>query len=273
MKAFVDKILCVGGVLVLAGSAGWAFTSMGGLASETVASGVDNAPAINVERVDPPSIASAPPVWAEPISQDPEDGRWIYGVFTPPKIYEVDGRFSAEPPTDVPIEGPELIGVRLVEIVQKPYRFQFEGYVEEDASDPRKNLVMLFDSQTGLAIRARVGREFPDAGIRILDIDIQRRLNDEGLLQKVERVKIQEIGSGREIVLEHGVPRLDDDLVIKIQSTETGDVAEIDQNTPAFELNNAEYTVISVNAPEGLITLEKPLNDGEVMTETLTLAQ
>ncbi|MGB0370522.1 MAG: hypothetical protein ACPGN3_04170 [Opitutales bacterium] len=277
MKAFADKILCGCGVAALVASGAWTFMSLGGVQAQDI-SNVANSPAgVKVDPVSAPSASVEAPDWKSPVSQDPEDANWVYGVFTPPKIYEDNGYFSAVPPK---IEGTgptHTIDVELIEMAQKLYRFQFEGYVEEDASDPRKNLAMLLDRETNFAVRARVGREFPNEGIRILDLDIQRSLDADGVVSRIERVTIQEIATGLEVILENGIDKYEEDVSIKIRSSFTGDIVEIDAETTTFELNDLTYALINVDVPNSQVTVRKPIEgeEGEedFLTETLEIVE
>ncbi|MEM7673941.1 MAG: hypothetical protein AAF212_11430 [Verrucomicrobiota bacterium] len=274
MIAFTDKILCICGLAGLTVSAGWTFLSLGGVKAESVESVSNSTAKVPVDPVSAPNPISQIPDWNTPTSHDDNDPKWVYGVFTPPKIYEVDGFFSAVPPALDEERARETVDVELVEIVKKLYRFQFEGYVEEDASDPRKNLVMLADRLTGFAVRARVDREFPEEGIRILDIDITRRLNDDGLLVAVEQVRIQEMASGREIILENGIPKYEENVSIKLQSTLSGEVVEIGSNATVFELNDLTYDLVSVDLLNSLVTVRKPIDIDEsddYIIETLSV--
>lgn len=256
----------------MAGLAAWTFISLGNVQAQSVSSVADDPARLPVEAVSAPEASTDVPDWKSPESQDLDDPNWVYGVFTPPKIYEVDGVFSAIPPTGDDVV--PTIDVQLIEMVQQLYRFQFEGYLEEDASDPRKNMAMLLDRETGFAVRARVGREFQTEGIRILDIDIKRRLNDDGLVTTIEEVKIEEIATGKEFTLENGIPKYEEEVLIRLQSTLTGETVEISPTTETFELNDLTYALLKTDVPNSQVTVRKPIEteDGEeYLTETLSV--
>ena len=271
MKAFSDKILLVVGVCALFASAGWTFLSIGGVKAKGFKA-VDQLLATTpVEAMQPPAFDSVIPVWEKSGSQDPLDPNWIYGVFTPPKIYvDANGRFSATPPTDLePVRPPESLGVTLVDIQQAPYRFQFVGYIEEDPRDPKKTLAMLRDRKTNLALRARIGLEFPEEGIRIKDIIIRRDRDEFNNVVRTEQVIIEGISSGSLVTLVHGETKYADDLLIRLQSKETGDIVEITHLDESFEMNNVVYQVLGVDVETSSLVVSKPI-ETEEGPDTLT---
>lgn len=249
MKLGADKVLCMAGIAALAASTGWFVSSKDIVSVDTLADLGAASARNSVGIISAPTISSEQPLWEAPVSQDKEDPNWVYGIFTPPVIYKVDGKFSAQPPTG-PIELPpeETIELRLVAFEQPLYRFQFESYVEEDPDDPSKNLAMLFDRETGSSVRARVGREFSEQGIRVVDIDIVRTLDaSSGVMQATERVQLEEIDTGRKVMIQYGVPKYSDNYTIRIESTISSGSVEIGQDATSFTLDDMLYEVTEIN--------------------------
>ena len=277
MKAFADKILFVAGIGTLLASAGWTFVSIGNVNSKKVKMVNDLPPSAEAELAEPPAFDSDIPVWEKSTTQDPLDENWIYSVFTPPKIYvATDGTFSAKPPTPPKeLPPPPKIGVKLVDIQQEPYRFQFVGYIEDVPGDPTKTLAMLSDRKTNFRVRARMGREFPEEGIRIKEIIIKRERDEAGKYVRTERVVVEEIATGREVALDNGVIKFDEDLLIRIQSTETSDIVEVTQLDSSFELNNVVYQLRGIDVSEKSIVVSKLIETDEgpdTLTKKLSIS-
>ncbi|HBR92751.1 MAG TPA: hypothetical protein DEA90_01125, partial [Opitutae bacterium] len=121
MNKIYDKLILAVAALILAGGVAL-YLKQAGVSSQ--------AATVNVQTADNPyqlvpvqASESTDANWPEAGAQ-PAGPKWIYDVFTPPKIY-VDlntGEFSADPP--VKVAPPVPFGIYLADLERKPYRIQ-----------------------------------------------------------------------------------------------------------------------------------------------------
>lgn len=253
MNKIYDKLLLVVALVLLAGGV-FLYLKKSGQSPSL------SAPA-DVTTSDNPYTPEAVPTsesteasWPE--VQEQSTG-WRYDVFTPPKIFiDEDGNFSEEgwePP--VP---PPPFGVYLAEISRKPYRIQFEGYIEEDRSDASKTLLLLFNEETQQQVRARPGDEKPEVELKVVDFDIQRIRDGDNSIEVVAKATILDQRSGEEVVLVHGERRYDSGITILIRSREYPSYEKVLTQAPVeFEGPEGNYTLLEINLEESSVTVEK----------------
>ena len=269
MNKIYDKLILAVAALLLAGGVFLYLKQTGATPSLTAV--------VNAQTADNPY--QAVPVtpsealeanWPEAEAQ-PSGPRWIYDVFTPPKIY-VDletGEFSADPP--VKVAPPVPFGIYLAGIERKPYRIQLEGYIEEDRSDASKTLLLMFDEEADKQVRARPGDEKPEAEFKLLSFDIERNRDGDNNIEIVARATILDERTGEEVVLTHGERHYDSGVTVSIRSEEDPSYLKLLTQAPTeFEGPNGQYTLLEINLEESSITVEKhPVEDGEAETEVL----
>lgn len=269
MNKIYDKLLLAVALLLLAGGVFLYLQKTGATPSLT-------AP-INVEPADNPyqavPIAESEIVkanWPKAVAQ-PSGPRWIYGVFTPPKIYidPVTKEFTAEPPVDLP--PPVPFGIYLSEIERKPYRLQLEGYIEEDSSDSSKTLLLMYNEEAKKQVRARPGDDRPKAEFKLLSFNIERIRDGDGNIEVVAKATILDQRSGEEVVLTHGERRYDSGVTVIIRSDEDSSyVKELTEAPTEFEGPTGQYTLLEINLEESAVTVEKQaIDDGEPETRVL----
>ncbi|WP_309387196.1 hypothetical protein [Cerasicoccus frondis] len=196
MNAFYDKIILAVGVLALAGSAAY-YTTLKVEAS----SGANQQPF--GEAYEPFQAADFTPSsahWGEPEAQD-ADGLELYDVFTPPKIWwdESTKTFIFQPP-----RGEEQVppfGLRFAGIERELFRIQLEAYFEGLSGKNKDATVSLFNYQSDQAFRGKVGDQFTEHDVEIVDFVVEKVVTEEGLISRVPRVTIRDGVSGELIVL------------------------------------------------------------------------
>lgn len=261
MNKIYDKLFLVVAVLLLAGGVFLYLQKSGKTPSASAA--------INAEPADNPYVAETVPVsesreanWPEPVAQSagPE---WIYDVFTPPEIYiDADGNFV--PTGWKPTPPPPPFGIYLAEIVRKPYRIQLEGYIEEDRSDPSKTLLLLFDEEAQLQVRARPGDDKPETEFKLLSFDIQRVRDEDNYIEILAEATILDQRSGQEVVLTHGERLYDAGVTVVIRSREdSGFVQELSKAPAEFKGPSGQYTLLDINLEESSVTVEKLATEDE----------
>ncbi|MDQ8194416.1 hypothetical protein QEH59_08260 [Coraliomargarita sp. SDUM461004] len=269
MNKIYDKLILAVAVLLLAGGVALYLKQANATPSMS-------AP-VNAQTGDSPYEAvpmkpsqSVDASWPE-VEAQPSGPKWIYDVFTPPKIY-VDmstGEFSADPP--VQVAPPPPFGVYLASIDRKPYRIQLEGYIEEDRSDPSKTLLLLFDEEAQKQVRARPGTEKEEAEIELLNFDIQRIRDADNNIEVIAKATILDQRTGEEVVLTHGERRYDSGVTVVIRSNEDSSyVKELTEAPTEFEGPLGQYTLEEINLEETSVTVKKhAIEDGEPETVTL----
>lgn len=266
MNKIYDKLLLVISALVLAGGVFLYLQTSGG--STDANPSVDAQPANNPYNPEPiPESEGEDGNWPEVSEQSTG---WRYDVFTPPKIFiDEQGQFSAEgwvpPPPPVPF------GVYLAEIRRNPYRIQFEGYIEEDASDVSKTLLLFYDEEKQSQVRARPGETEPEHEFEVRDFTIERIRTDDGGIDKVAEAIIYDQRRGEEVELIHGERLFDSGVTVVIRSNEDPSVEIALTEAPSeFETPSGNFTLKEINLEESSVTVEKHGNE-EVEAETKTL--
>jgi hypothetical protein len=267
MNKIYDKLLLVVAVLILAAGAALYMKTSG--SAPSLEAPVDTSTAENPYQPEAvPTSATTEASWPEVL---PQSTGWRYDVFTPPKIFiDAEGRFTEqgwEPPAP-----PPPFGVYLAEIVRKPYRLQFEGYIEEDRSDPSKTLLLLFDEEAQQQVRARPGDERPSAAFKVIDFDIQRIRDADNNIEVVAKATLLDQRSGEEVVLTHGERLFESGVTVVIRSQEDATYQKELTEAPAeFEGPLGTYTLLQINLEESSITVEKHAVEDEEESVTRTL--
>jgi len=102
--------------------------------------------------------------WQEPSAQ--KDGpKWIYEVFTSPRIYYADGQFIVDPPVPKVIPPPPPFGVEFVQVKPDPFRLQLTGYVGQDG--------IFLDVKNDDTIYGHAGLALPDLDLVVENFQVK----------------------------------------------------------------------------------------------------
>lgn len=267
MNKIYDKLLLAVAVLLLAGGI-FLYTQSSGSAPDLLTPAVKQ-PADNPYQPAPvPSSEAVDSSWPEPVEQS---SSWVYGVFTPPKIFiDENGQFTAEGRTPPP--PPVPFGVYLADISRNPYRLQLEGYIEEDRSDPQKTLLLMFDEEKQKQVRLRPGDVKEGSEFKLLEFQIDRIRDGDNNIDVVAKATILDERTGEEVVLVHGERRFDSGVTIEIGSEEDADfAATLSEVNAEFEGPIGTYTLQEINLEDSTVTVEKHAFD-EVEAEVRVLS-
>ena len=172
---------------------------------------------------------AAPPAWKQPTSQS-RGKEWVFDLFTPPVIY-YDAQaqaFVVTPPTASDAKrvvesddgGPLL---ELVELRRSPYRLQLVGYAGEEGG----YLAYLEYGPTGEIILAREGQDVPQAGVRVLAIEVrQELLESEASMPVVEEVgvaRLDDYANNREVSLTNRETKVFSEMEAVLRDGRTGE--------------------------------------------------
>ncbi|WP_309399814.1 hypothetical protein [Cerasicoccus maritimus] len=196
MNAFYDKIILAVGVLALAGSGAFYATQKASANSDASKQPFGD----DYSSLEVADFSSSTAEWGDPIPQD-EAKREKYDVFTPPKIWwdAKEGKFIFEAPGSTP--PPPPFGITFLGVEQELFRIQLEAYFEALSGDFKDATVSLFDYNSNEAFRGKVGDKFPEHNVEIIDFEVNRVVDDQGLISLVPRVTIKDGESGELIVL------------------------------------------------------------------------
>jgi len=257
MNKIYDKLLLAIAVLVLAGG-GVLYIQKSGTSPFL------NLP-VDVQTTDNPYLPEAvsSPAPAEvnwPEAPEQSTG-WRYDVFTPPKIFiDQNGQFSEEgwePPLP-----PPPFGIYLAKIEKEPYRIQIEGYMQEDATDASKTLLLMFNEEVQKQVRVRPGDEKADAEFKVLSFDIERLRDEDNNIQKIARATILDLRSGEEVVLTHGQRRYESGFTVVIRSDEDASFnLELAEVASEFEGPAGHYSLLEINLEAPSIKVNKHASD------------
>jgi len=178
MSKVYDKIILVVALLALGGGLAVYFMASAADPAVGAASAADNPyEALTVD------VRNAPvPEWPKARPQAADAPNEVFSVFTPPKIYLAPGgTFIFERPDITNVEVPTA-GIDLVRLEREPYRIQLEGYIEDDLEDASKSLLLFYDEERQMSVRARVGDEKTAAEFKVLDFTIERERDETSSL-------------------------------------------------------------------------------------------
>ncbi len=253
MNKIYDKLLLAIAVLALAGG-GVLYIQKSGTSPFL------NLP-VDVQTSDNPYLPEAVPSptpaevnWPEAPEQSTG---WRYDVFTPPKIFiDQNGQFSEE--GWEPAVPPPPFGIYLAKIEKEPYRIQIEGYMQEDATDASKTLLLMFNEEVQKQVRVRPGDEKTDAEFKVLSFDIERLRDVDNNIQKIARATILDLRSGQEVVLTHGERRYESGFTAILRSDEDASFnIELTDAPSEFEGPTGHYTLLEISLEGSSVKVKK----------------
>jgi hypothetical protein len=173
-----DTVFLAIGGLALVGAGVWA------LLQQSRIDGFRGAPNVPTSGTvyQPTSIKVSSPAterWEDARSQSAGE-KWIYDVFTPPKIYynTQSKQFTVVPPErptgpsgPVVPKPPVGFGLDLVKVEQSLFRLQLVGYVGE-GEQARGNFLNV---ATGAVVFGTTGKKLPDLNLEIVKFSAERR--------------------------------------------------------------------------------------------------
>jgi len=212
-------------------------------------------------------------IWPEPQAQD-SAGKWLYRVFTPPKLFIVDGRFDPEPP---PLPGQEIIievveeepfGVRLVKMERQKYRLQLDAVYEVEL-DNVDTAVLSFENvyatQTEMpTISLKKGQTHPVHNFRVDDIrKIERDVG--GGLETEHIATITDLDNGKVYLLSDNDTMYEEGITVVFAAIDNPEqTVSLNSVGETFEMNEATYTLSEINMDEESVELIKEAPDMEM---------
>ena len=274
MNKYYDKLLLLVALLVLAGGISYSLglgkknISIENQITEAHLKGEPFAP------LAPPAIEASVRAWNEPIAQD-EKGEWLYGVFTPPKIY-LNPKTGELLPRGI-IDGPAIpFGLELLTMSHVIYPIQFEAYFESVTGDPKDSTVMFFHTQrnesSGIMKMGSVHKEW---GITVSNLSVEKINREDGTIETVSKVTVQDDNYNREFVFTPGeVVELEDQNVFTLKATGAlGEEFIWKKEGDTFEKDGATYTLMQIDFDKKTLTVKKESESLEEPEEQTLIPQ
>lgn len=276
MKKFYDKLLLALAVLALLGGGLFYVMNSDGATDQSTsmhAQFADN-PYQPVSIPDPVSSQASWPV-PGPQSSGP---KWLYDVFTPPKIYlDADGNFTPVPTVLPEEEIPEPFGIYLAEMERKPYRIQMQGF-SVNREKTEEAVLFFYDEDRQLRFFIKEGQTNEESDVEVLDFTIKREIDAEkGEVEITAIARILDKRSGEEIELNDDERLLSSDVALVFLSNEDPGVrveltVELGNPVSTFETSAGKYVLKEINLDDLSVTVEKQATEeGDATTRTLFL--
>jgi hypothetical protein len=219
------------------------------------------------QTIDIPEAAAVNADW--PKAKEQAKGE-MFDLFTPPEIY-INGRgeFVFRPPYYVTSADP--LGIHLLDIKMNPYRFQLEGFVEEDRDDQSRTLILVHSVEDGRSLRLSPGDSDAEYGFNLLDWRVERNFDDEENTQLIAWLKLEDVASNRIVNLRHDQSYYEDKIeaVFGVDGSNESFVLS-DANT-RFTVENIEYQLDAIDYENRTASVTKLIPDNDSITQMLTI--
>ena len=263
MKELNEKlIVAIAGALLVAGSAFYAlFPSEKSPARQTPAS------TKAYESIALPTSATVNADWPE--AQEQAKGE-LYDLFTPPEIYvNSRGEFVFRTPYFVSSNDP--FGIELVDVVRNPYRFQLDGFVEEDRKDSSKTTILIHSVADGRSLRMSPRSVSDEYGIELLDWSVSTDIDQEENTQVVARLKLRDLSMDRIINLRHDQNLYEEKISVVFAVEGTNEQYILDGINTSFFIEDIEYRLDAIDVENQTVLVTKLIPDNDPITELLLI--
>lgn len=260
-----DKVyLAIGGIAIV-GAGIWAFVQQAGISelrNPPVAPSSGSPYEVSAIQIVQPESRS----WADAPSQKAGE-KWIYDVFTPPKIYynTQTKQFTVvpPPPIEVKVVGPDepplpppTFGVDLVRVDQPLFRVQLIGYVGEGAQ-ARGNFLNV---QTGTVFLGATGKKIPELNLEIVSFSAQRKIVPQAggttLVYTEVAAVVRDTVTGVETTLDPKARVPEGPLVVTLKGSDS--IERTVKSGDSFQIGDVTYKVgeLVLDPPSVVVTRE-----------------
>jgi len=221
------------------------------------------------KSVDIPEALAVNAEW--PVAKEQAKGE-MFDLFTPPEIYiNENGEFVFRPPYAVIPQGP--FGIQLLDADKDLYRFQLEGYVEEDRNDQNKTIILVHSVADGKSLRLKPDAHDTDYKFKILDWRIDRNFGEDVNNEVIAWLKIEDYLTDRIINLRHDRNFYEDRMQIAFKVDNTNEIFLLTAVDTSFFVGNIEFRLDSVDIENGTASVTKLISDVDPITELLSIYQ
>ena len=206
-----------------------------------------------------------------PVAKEQAKGE-MFDLFTPPEIYiNENGEFVFRPPYAVIPQGP--FGIQLLDADKDLYRFQLEGYVEEDRNDQNKTIILVYSVEDGKSLRLMHDAYDTDYGFKMLDWRIDRNFGENDNHEVIAWLKIEDYLTDRIINLRHDKNFYEDRMQVAFKVDNTNEIFLLTAVDTSFFVGDIEYRLDSVDIENNTALVTKLIPDADPITELLSTYQ
>lgn len=194
----------------------------------------------------------------------------MFDLFTPPEIF-INGRgeFVFRPPYFVTSNDP--FGVHLAEIKMNPYRFQLEGFVEEDRYDQTKTIILVHSVEDGRSLRLSPGDHAAEYGFKILDWRVERNFDEEENTEVIAWLKLEDDLTNRIINLRHDEDLYEDKIEVVFEVDNSNESYVLSGANTSFFVEGIEYRLDAIDYEKRTVLVTKIIPDNDPVTELLSI--
>ncbi len=217
--------------------------------------------------IDIPEAIAVNSEWPEAKEQSKGE---LFDLFTPPEIFiNEDGEFVFRPPYAITPKGP--FGIHLLEIKLDPYRFQLEGFVEENRYDQSQTTILVHSVEDGKSLRLSPNAHEPKYGLKILDWRVDRNFDEDGNTEVIAWLKLEDKLSNRIINLRHDERFYEDNVEFVFQVSKTGEIYVLRGINSSFFVGDIEFRLDEVDYENLTVSMTKLLPDSDPISELLSI--
>ena len=194
----------------------------------------------------------------------------MFDLYTPPEIYlNENGEFVFRPPYAIMPQG--SLGIYLLAIKPDPYRFQLEGYVEEDRNDQSKTTILIHSVVDGKMLRLSPNAQDSNYGFKILDWRIDRNFSGDQNTEVIARLKLEDNLTDRIINLRHDKVRNEDSTEVVFKVIKTNEIYVLSKVDTSFFVGDFEYRLDSFDSENNTALVTKLSPDSDPITHLLSI--
>lgn len=269
------KPLCVTAFLLVLAAAGWFMVHEKSKLAPTFKAPTAGGPpaAYAVSGLTAPTVLTSD--WKAPGPQS-AGGKWLFQVFTPPRIYYANGEFVVDTPGII-VPPPPPFGVELVAIKPDHFRLQVVGfYIQNGVA-----VGTFTNMQTGDTFLGQAGLVVPDLDLTIRDFAIKEAPvpglpPDNDLTEPAGFANVVDGKTGAVTLLTSQVRVMNGPpfVVFKINAGDRlGELIQDVKEGGTFKVGDSTYTIgeTKVSPLQAVVTKVSPaIKDGTPDTRTLT---
>lgn len=262
MKQYYDKLLFVLALVVLCAGVAYVALQPSGEPPSAAALKTEQPKGAAFTAAKPEAMTFDTADWSAAVDQGAQkDGLWVYGVFTPPKIWwnEETKQFEATPPVPPKVRPP--FGVEFVGVELKPYRVQLTGSIDM----PDGTVLMFEEDGVPGTMRLRKGEtaKGQEVEFTLEDTKIVRQQKEDGTLERRLVATIKDLKTGKTLELNDKERLfLTDERMITLRAIkEPSQVWKFKEAPASFEYNGGTFKIEEINFDTPAIKVEKVLPD------------
>mgnify|MGYP001194964029 CR=1 FL=1 len=205
--------------------------------------------------------------WPEAMEQAKGE---LYDLFTPPEIYlNALGEFVFRTPYFISSDDP--FGIELVEINRNPYRFQLDGFIEEDRSDDSQTVILIHSVEDGKSLRLSPNASNSKYQIKLLDWSVRTINERDGNMRVVANLKLQDYKLDRIVNLRHDKKLFEEKISVVLAVEESAEQYILEGENSSFFIGDIEYRLDAIDSENQTVLVTKLIPDNDPISELLEI--